>query len=163
MLKSNGFSPLWHIFKISQEFKNEAEFQTYFWQQCKKFWYVYYKLSDFDNMSLKPCDCIVTDKDWDTHRVELKYTKTDKINTNKLEPQQLAYLTRVEENWGSAQILTYSLSKKSFIQCSLGDFLEHSNNEWTVNLFWRKLKDINRKKKVEKKFDPTKVKNNIPL
>lgn len=154
---------LWQAYEISQEFKNEAEFQTYIWRYCEQEWYVYYKLSDYDNMSLKPCDCFVCDTNWDTAWMELKYTKWDTININKLEPQQKAYLKRVHELWWFAVMVIYSLKRKAFVECDIEQFLNHANNDWTVNLFWEKLKDINRKKKIWKKFEKEKVKNNIPL
>ena len=148
---------------VSQEFKNESEFQTYLLQKWKDKWYIYYKLSDFDTSSLKPCDCIVCNLWWVTSWIELKYTTGDTININKLEPQQKSYLLWVAENWGRAMVVTYSLKQKAYIWFPIKDFLKHANNDWTVNLFWEKLKDVNRKPKKVEKFNEKDMIDNICL
>jgi len=106
-----------------QVFNNESEFQTY----LNKHWctrnFVSYKLSDFDTKNLKPCDCICTDKNWITHRIELKYSKTDIINVNKLEFHQKSYLRRVHRNWWSALVIIYSKSHNAYIWYNIEDFL----------------------------------------
>jgi len=147
----------------SQIFNNESEFQTYFWQKCKKLWYVYFKMSDFDTLSLKPCDCIITDKKWITHWIELKYTKTDIININKLEPQQKSYLKKVSNNWWSWLVIIYSKKEKSYIVYTIKDFLDKWNNVWTVNLFWKKLKNKKTSTKKVEVFKEEEMKDNIPL
>lgn len=148
---------------VSQEFANEAEFQTYLNKKWDSKWYVYYKLSDFDTKNLKPCDCICTNLGWVTSWIELKYTKTDKININKLEPQQKAYLLKVSNNWGRWMVVIYSLQEKAYISFRIKDFLAHANNAWTVNLFWTKLPDVKIPKKKVIKFSEAEMKDNIPL
>lgn len=148
---------------ISQEFKNESEFQTYLNKKWEEKWYVYYKLSDFDTKNLKPCDCICTNLWWVTSWIELKYTKTDVINVKKLEPQQKAYLKKVADNGWRWMVVIYSLKEKAYISFTIKDFLKHANNAWTVNLFWPKLPDINKKEKKVEKFNESEMVDNICL
>ena len=148
---------------VEEEFTNESQFQRWLWKKWKNKWYVYYKLSDFDTKSLKPCDCICTNLWWVTSWIELKYTKTDKININKLEPQQKSYLKKVSENGWRAVVVIYSLQEKSYISFTIKDFLNHANNVWTVNLFWDKLSDVKKSSKTCEKFVEKNMEENIPL
>ena len=83
----------------STVFKLEKDFQAWIGTQIQEhhgMWWPYHKMSD-QAVGKKPCDCFYVDEIGRTYFMELKMIDGYTFNINKMESQQLEFLSRLSK------------------------------------------------------------------
>lgn len=120
-----------------KKFHLEKEFQTWFGQECKKFGFLYHKISD-QSRGLKPLDCWFVDWQGVTNWCELKILDGYTLNINVFEPQQVEYLTKVSKLGNvHSRAFTALYCKKNFryILIPWEHIIDKLLTEWSIKVF----------------------------
>lgn len=109
------------MLKSTNKFKNEKEFQSYFWKYCKENKRFYYKIPDVWH-DMKPFDCFIR-TNFETYFIELKVLNTKKCWVdNKLEPQQRWNLELIQSLWWISVVWVYYKKEDEIVFFNYNDY-----------------------------------------
>lgn len=102
------------LFKLDKQYKNEAEFTSWFGRELKKRSWFFHKISDADRR-LKPFDAIFW-LDWIVWAIEFKCVSTDKCypyrllrwSSEKNPWPQVKWLREYQNNWWLSLVIIYN-------------------------------------------------------
>lgn len=109
------------------KFKNEAQFTSWFWKQCKEKWYFFFKLSDADRR-IKPFDAFVM-AEWYPIAIEFKINDNSscypyrmlKGSSMKNPWWQVKWLTNYVKNGWYWLIIIYNRVKQGYMIVGIRD------------------------------------------